>query len=710
MPAVPNTTPLSRVSYRVGIDIGGTFTDIVATGSDGQVFVRKTSSTPDDYSVGSARGVQELLSEEGIHADQVDVVVHATTMATNAVLEAKGARTGLITTAGFRDVLEFRRVRVPDLYNLDYVKPKPLVPRQLRLEVLERMGPLGEIRVALDETSVRIAAERLRQLRVEAVAICLLHSYANPAHEQRVKQIVDEVLGGSVFVTCSHEILPEIREYERTSTTVVNAYLGPVMNNYLQVLTQRLAALGINKSLHVMTSGGGQMSVRAAMTKPAYLVESGPAAGVIAAARVAKRLDLLNIITLDMGGTTAKTAIVENAEPAKTSEFEIGAGINLSSKLVTGAGYAIKLPFIDVSEIGAGGGSHIWFDKGGALKVGPRSAGSEPGPICYGRGGTQVTVTDALLALGYINPDYLVGGALKLSSGDALAGVMQQLAEPMSKTLHEAAHGALTVAVANMVRAVKSVSTYRGRDPREYTLIAFGGNGPIVAAAIARELAMTRVLVPPHSGVLSAHGLLVADHEQELVRSFPGRMSELTAHQLSEAYERLVLEGRQALIDEGFDEGLIQIERHADLRYVGQAFELTVPVKGSTAGSTTPDLNNITQAFHQEHLRTYAHMAENEPVELVNIRVIARVPTAPLAVKGPDSMTFPTLDDAGARDVYFGPVFGICSTAILKRGHLRGVWRQGPLIVEEYDSTCVVPPDAQATVDDGNNIIISLNG
>ena len=708
MSAVLNDLPSTRISYRIGIDIGGTFTDIVATGSDGRVHVKKTSSTPEDYSLGSASGVQELLREHGIDPAQVDSVVHATTMATNAVLEGKGARTGLITTAGFRDVLEFRRVRVPELYNLDYVKPRPLVPRQLRLEVEERLGPLGEIRVPLNEASVRVAAERLKQLRVESVAICLLHSYANPVHEQRVKEIVEEVIGGTVFVTCSCDILPEIREYERTSTTVVNAYLGPIMQVYLKTLKQRLSALGISKSLHVMTSGGGQISILAAMAKPAYLVESGPAAGVIAAAHLAKRLGLPNIITLDMGGTTAKTAIVENAEPAKTSEFEIGAGINLSSKLVKGAGYAIKLPFIDVSEIGAGGGSHIWFDKGGALKVGPQSAGSEPGPICYGRGGQRVTFTDALLALGYINPDYLVGGALRLSPDNARAGVIAQIANPIGKTLHEAAHGALTVAVANMVRAVKSVSTYRGRDPRDYTLIAFGGNGPIVAVAIARELAMKHVLVPPNSGVLSAQGLLAADHEQELVHSFPGRMSELTAKDFARAFARLVEQASQALVAEGFAANLIQIERYADLRYVGQAFELTVPVANGQAIETT----RLTQSFHEEHLRTYGHMAEKEPVEIVNIRVIARVPTVDHSTqaKASDAGANATpLADIATREVYFGPTLGCCKTAIVKREHLRATWRQGPLILEEYDSTCVVPPDARAMVDPGNNLIISLN-
>ena len=705
MPTVvsPGSLQVKR-SFRVGIDIGGTFTDIIVTGSEGQTFVRKVSTTPQDYSQGSCAGLERLLADEHIAPDEIDVVVHATTLATNAVLEGKGALTGLITTAGFRDVLEFRRVRVPDLFNLDYVKPKPLVPRQLRLEVTERMGPRGEVRVALDEQSVIDAAQRLRTAGVTAVAISLLHAYVNPAHERRAKELVDRVFEGKAFITCSHEILPEIREYERTSTAVVNAFLGPIMQSYLATMMERLAALGIGKSLHVMTSGGGQMGFEAAMRKPAYLVESGPAAGVIAAARVAQRLQLPNIITLDMGGTTAKTAIVENAEPAKTSEFEIGAGINLSSKLVKGSGYAIKLPFIDVSEIGAGGGSHVWFDKGGVLKVGPQSAGSEPGPVCYGKGGERATLTDSFLTLGYINPDYLVGGAVPLVPQKARDAVAAQIADPLGRPLLEAAHGVLTVAVSNMVRAVKSVSTYRGRDPRDYTLIAFGGNGPLVAAAIARELEMKRVLVPPNSGVLSAHGLLVADHEQEVVKSVAGLVSELSSESIGQAYDELAESLYEALGHEGFGREQIQIHRYADLRYAAQAYELTVPVDPNGA----PDLARMAEAFHQEHFRTYAHRAEKEPVAIVSIRAVAKVPTpdAHRVVAPPDASA--SVGPAVIRQVYFGPQLGTQDTRILRRGELVGRVLDGPLIVEEYDSTCVVPPGARATVDEWNNVVILL--
>ncbi len=700
-PAIDAPKGRAKRAFRIGIDIGGTFTDIVAAGSDGAVHVMKVSTTPEDYSQGICTGLGLLFSKHHIEPHEVELVVHATTLATNAVLEGKGAKTGLITTAGFRDVLEFRRVRVPDLFNLDYVKPKPLVPRQLRLEVIERMGPRGEVRVALDEASVFLAAGRLRDAGVTAVAICLLHSYVNPAHEMRVKDIVREVFSDRVFVTCSYEILPEIREYERTSTTVVNAFLGPVMNSYLATMMERLQDMGIAKSLHVMTSGGGQMSFKAAMSKPAHLVESGPAAGVIAAARLARRVDLPNIITIDMGGTTAKTAIVEHCEPARTSEFEIGAGINLSSKLVKGSGYAIKLPFIDVSEIGAGGGSHVWFDKGGVLKVGPQSAGSEPGPVCYDRGGEQATLTDAFLALGYINPDYLVGGALRLAPQKALDAVASQLAAPLDKAILEAAHGALEVAVSNMVRAVKSVSTYRGRDPRQYTLVAFGGNGPLVAAAIARELEIKHVLAPPNSGVLSAYGLLVADHEQEVVRSISGLVSELDPHMLGEAYDVLAEGLTEKMQAEGFDRDQIQIHRYADLRYSGQAYELTVPANRHGV----PNLEALVRDFHDEHFRNYAHQALGEPVTLVSIRVIAKVPTAEMPAPARAAAASP---DHQMRQVYFGPVFGLQPTRVVRRADLSSHQEDGPLIVEEYDSTCVIPPGATARIDPWNNIVIQF--
>ncbi len=424
--------------YRVGVDIGGTFTDIVFLGVDGSIQVRKTPSTPDDYGRGIILGMEAALQELGARATDVESVTHATTVATNAVLEHKGAKTGLLTTQGFRDVLGLRRNRIAEMYNPDYEKPAALIPRRLCLEVVERVGARGEIRVPLDEASVLEAARRLRDEGVEAVAICLINAYVNPIHEKAVARLVSEVMPAGTYVTCSHAILPEIREYERTSTAVVNALLGPVVTRYLGALSAKLEEIGIRRPLQVMQSNGGLMSARAVAEKPVTILESGPAAGVIAAARVAKRAGVANLITLDMGGTTAKAAIVEGGEPARTTEYEIGTGINLSSRLAAGGGYPIKLPVIDVSEIGAGGGSLVWMDKGGQMHVGPQSAGSVPGPVCYAAGGRTVTLTDALVVLGYLNPEYLAGGAVHLDSAQARAAMQAQVAEPLGKSLLDA--------------------------------------------------------------------------------------------------------------------------------------------------------------------------------------------------------------------------------------------------------------------------------
>ncbi|HTZ38313.1 MAG TPA: hydantoinase/oxoprolinase family protein [Stellaceae bacterium] len=695
--------PAPAGAFRVGIDIGGTFTDIVLLGADGAMLTKKVSSTPDDYSRGIVLGLRALFDEHQIRPAEVVDVVHATTVAANTVLEHRSVRTGLITTEGFRDVLEFRRVRVPELYNLDYVKPPPLVPRQLRVEVRERMGPDGEIRVALDEASVVAAAERLARAEVQAVAVCLLHAYANPLHERRIKELLRDRLPGDVFVSCSHEILPEIREYERTSTTVINAFLGPVVIRYLSALRARLEEMGVARSFHVMQSGGGQMSVASAIAKPAYLIESGPAAGVIAASRLAGQAGFRDVITLDMGGTTAKTAIVEGGIPTKTGEYEIGAGINLSSRLVKGAGYAIKLPFIDVSEIGAGGGSRVWFDKGGLLKVGPQSAASVPGPVCYGKGGDQATLTDALLALGYLNPHYLVGGTLRLQPEAALQAVRRQVCEPLNRPLEEGAFGVLAVAVANMVRAVKSVSTYRGRDPRDYALVAFGGNGPVVAGAIARELAMKEVLIPRHPGVLSAVGLLIADHEQELVKALPRAMETVDLDEVSTAFAALGDTAIATLVAEGFARERIVVRRQADLRYVGQAFELTIPVDAAAP----PRRERIVARFHEEHRQTYGHMAESEPVELVNLRIVASVASEASGMRPGRAERPGASVGGGERLAYFGPEFGSLPTPILGRGDLLDREVAGPLIVEEYDATCVVPPGAVARVDADLNLLIT---
>lgn len=686
---------------RIGVDIGGTFTDIVLTSDKKPPLVKKVSSTPQNYASAVAEGIEALINEEQINPEEISDVVHATTVATNAILEGKGAHTGLITTQGFRDVLEFRRVRFPELYNLSYIKPKPLVERRDRLEVIERVSANGSVRIKLDETSVVSAALKLKERGVKAVAICLLHSYINPSHEKRVEEIIRDVMPADTFVCCSCDVLPEIREYERTSTTVVNAYLGPVLSHYLGQLRKQLNDIKVLSPLYVMQSGGGQMSDSAAMNLPAYFVESGPAAGVVAAAAIAKRAGMEQIITLDIGGTTAKTAIVEGGEPSRTSEYEVGAGVNLSSKLVKGAGYSIKLSFIDVSEIGAGGGSVVWFDDGGLMKVGPESAGSFPGPVCYDLGGDKVTLTDANLLLGYLNPKGLLGGRMKINREKAYSSVKQIVGDKLHLSVMDAAMGIFTVAVNNMVRAVKSVSTYRGRDPREFTLVTFGGNGAVLAAAIADELDITKFLVPSRSGVLSAAGLLAADTTNERVRYLFGVVDELDDDLVLSAFDSLVVEASTQLLEQGFSPIEISNNMYADLRYKGQAFELTVPVDVHA-----PKLTELlAQRFHEEHHRTYGHKSSEEQVELVSIKVSARV-SKPKKVNQERAES--TSAKRESRMAKFGANSAEVETIVIPgRENINERYVLGPAIIEEYDSTIVVPPDWRAEVDESGNLIVS---
>jgi N-methylhydantoinase A len=690
----------SGSNYRVGIDIGGTFTDLILVGSDGAMHTKKVLSTPDDYGRGVVAGLKAALDDRGIDAGAVERLVHATTVATNTILEGKGASTALITTRGFRDVLDMRRLRIPEMYTLNYPKPEPLVPRRRRLEVDERMGPRGAIWIALDEASVLTALERIKHENVEAVAISLLHSYANPIHEQRIATMVRDALGSGIYITCSSDILPELREYERTSTTVINAYLGPALRRYFESLVTHVQSIGVTAPLQVMKSDGAIMTVAAAIDKPAYLVESGPAAGVIGAARVTGLGGGVDSITLDMGGTTAKASIVENGNVTTTGDYEVGAGINLSSKLITGGGYALKLPVVDLSEIGAGGGSLVTIDKGGLLHVGPESAGAMPGPVAYDQGGTAPTFTDAMIVLGYLNPDYLVGGGLKLNAERARQALTDQVAEPLDKDLLDTAYGIYQVAGGTMVRAVKAVSTYRGRDPRDFALFAFGGNGPVVATEIAAQLEMTQVVVPLNPGVFSAFGLLLSNIEHEVTRALLRRLNDLNIDELNAIYAELEDSVERVMAGEGYGAGEATISRSIDLRYTEQAHELSVPFEA--------DLAKLAQSFSDEHQRTYGHEAGAESVESVALRVTGQIPVegiesyemlAGLTRKNDDEVAAPA-----ARLAYFGPAAGQLETPVVTRRQLLEGARLGPLIIEEYDATCVVPPGWRARVDERGNI------
>jgi len=687
--------------YVLGCDVGGTFTDIVVTGA-GRVHTLKVSSTPDDYSRAILQGVRQVQEEFGIDPGAIAAVVHATTVATNTILEHKGAKTALVTTEGFRDVLEMRRLRIPVMYDLQYDKPPPLVARRDRHEVAERLDARGQVLRPLDETQARQIARSLAEQGVESVAVSFLHAYVDGRHEQRMVQILREHLPASVYVSASSQILPEIREYERTSTAVVNAYIGPIVRHYVESLAARLRDSGVRAPLQIMQSNGGTMSASATASRPACIVESGPAAGVIACAAVARAAGLDNVISFDMGGTTAKAAIVEGGEPATTTEYEVGAGINISSKLVKGGGYAIKLPFIDVSEIGAGGGSVVSLDAAGAIRVGPRSAGSVPGPACYGLGGADPTFTDAAVVLGYLNPSHLAGGRMAIDAQRSFEALQTRVAAPLGLSVHDAAWGVYAIAIATMTRAVKAVSTYRGRDPREFALVAFGGNGPVAAVAIARELRMRTVLVPPAPGVFSAAGLLISRLENAAQRSVLKRTREIDAGALERRCAELEAEVRREFDADAA--AALQVKRMADLRYAGQAFELSIPLREGRI-----DLAALEADFHAEHARTYGHSSEGDPVDLVNIRVVASAPA--VADAGLPGLLGRSALDAAApagtrRRVWFGQGQPGLDTPVIGRGALRAGPLPGPFIIEEPDATCVVPPGATARLDVLGNILI----
>ena len=696
----------AQATYRVGVDIGGTFTDLVLARDDGRTFIAKALTTPDDYGRAVVKTLRTALAEAEAAAGQIERITHATTVATNAVLEHKGAKTALLTTRGFRDVLEMRRLRIPEMYTLDYQRPEPLAPRRLRLEIDERIGPRGEVWRVLDPANVALALDRIeREGGVEAIAIAFLHAYADPAHERAVAAQV-RARFPDAFVTLSSDILPEIREYERTSTTVINAYLGPALRRYFESLLRHLAAIGVTAPLQVMKSDGAIMTVHAAMERPAYLVESGPAAGVIGAAR---RMPA-DLISLDLGGTTAKAAIIEGGMVAKTGDYEVGAGINLSSRLVMGGGYALKLPVVDLSEIGAGGGSLVSIDAGGLVHVGPESAGAAPGPVAYGQGGTIPTLTDALLVLGYINPDFLVGGGLALDAAKARTAIETKVANPLGQGPLEAAYGIFQVAAGTMVRAVKAVSTYRGRDPRDFALFAFGGNGPVVATAIAELLEMTRIVIPPNPGVFSAHGLLLANIEHEIARAYLRRLADVDAVEMANIFDGLEHDVRALMAAEGYPGPEVALARYADLRYTEQAHELRIALP---AGASAFDRAALAAAFNAEHARTYGHNADAAAVESVALRVAGVVeigalspPPLPLAVSERGRSAAMTGAKARTRTAYFGPIAGRLSTPVIARADLTRAWRAGPLIIEEYDATGIVPPAWRARLDAAGNIEI----
>jgi N-methylhydantoinase A len=687
-------------SIRVAVDIGGTFTDIVVMSGDGTLHESKVSTTPDDPSRAVVAGLSALLAELGVVPVAVVEILHGTTVGSNTLVQRSGARTGLITTRGFRDVLEIGRIRMPDMFDLTWDKPKPLVPRRHRLEVVERIAADGSIVEPLDEASVLAAGEQLVAAGIEAAAVCLINSYRNPVHERRVEALLRERFP-SLLITASYQVLPERKEYERTSTTVVNAYLLAAMRSYLRNLDTGLRKTGIVAPIRVMTSNGGMLAAQTASDKPVFVVASGPAGGVIGGARLGMARGDPNLIVFDMGGTTAKAVIIEDGRPSMTSEYEFRDGLSTSSRFIKAGGYMLKVPAIDIAEVGAGGGSLAGIDKGGLLKVGPESAGAVPGPACYGLGNDRPTVTDANVVLGLINPHALAGGRLAIDRAFSERAILTHVAKPLGLSLEEAAHGIRAVANAAMSRAIRAVTVERGRDPRDLTLVATGGNGGIHALDLARELGIGRVVVPPLAGVFSAVGMLASDLEHVALNTVMCPIEALTERELRRIKDRLADEVVRQLASDGFTGAQVALAWEADLRHEGQATELTIHYDGD-------DLDELIARFTAEYMKTYGYKDES-PIELVKLRVVGRG----LRERRLNFRQLVFHSRAGApaarsRPVHFARGSRPIDTEVVTRLVIPATPRGGPLVIEEFDATTVVSPDARVHRDPMGNVVLDL--
>ncbi|MEM7253542.1 MAG: hydantoinase/oxoprolinase family protein [Pseudomonadota bacterium] len=688
----------------VAFDIGGTFTDVVIAGPNSALSTFKILTIP--QSVG--RDVNACIVEAQASTSPtggVTQITHGTTVASNAVLENTRARTGLITTHGFRDDLEIRRQARPSVYDVFWERTEPLIPRRLRREVTERIRVDGTVETPLDAAELLHAIDRLRDQDVEAVAICFLHAYLNASHERAARDAVTAALP-DISVCVSSDVLGEMREYERASTTALNASLMPVVARYLDQIDDQLAEHG--REIYIMQSNGGVMRAGDARQRPVQMIESGPAAGVLAAAALAREIDLSQAVAFDMGGTTAKACLIENGQPVETAEGEVGAGINLASRLSSGAGYAVRVPAYDIAEVGAGGGSIAWIDDGRALRVGPRSAGAEPGPAAYGRGGREPTITDANIALGYMNPARIAGGRVAIEANKASEAINRELAEPLGLSLAETAHGIHRVANSTMSRAIRAVTTERGRDPRDFALIAFGGAGAIHAAQMAQDLSMRTLVIPPHPGLFSALGLLMADIRRDAVQSLAGEAINAThIESLFESFSRL--EDSITASAAGTHESY-QFTHYLDLRYARQSSELTVQVPDDLKRNQFAD--HMIARFHAAHEQTYGYARPEEVVQLAGLRVKGIAPGSRLGFADltPPTKLTETNTTPVFRDAYFGAQHGMQPTRIVTRDDLRRESHPGPLIVEEFDTTVVIPPGARAHTDDMGNIWVDLSG
>jgi N-methylhydantoinase A len=691
--------------WRIGVDVGGTFTDVaIVNENDGTMGVAKVSSTPTDFGVGVIEAIEQALIKYKVETKDVTLLAHATTVVTNAILEEKGAKVGLISTLGFRDILELRRSARADLYDLFQDPPSVLVKRRNRFEITERIGADGKIVSPITEEEIERVIIKLKAADVEAVAVSFLFSFLNDEHEALVGKRLRKALP-DIPVFLSSEVLPEIREFERTSTTAICAYVGPILSSYLARLKNSVTEKGL-PAPYVMGSGGGLFEIEESLMMPAMAAESGPAAGVIAAALAGKQIIRSNLLSFDMGGTTAKASLIKDGVIETTPEYEVG-GEGSGSRWLNGTGHPIRVPVIDLAEVSAGGGSIAWIDPVGSLRVGPNSAGAAPGPVCYGRGGVEPTVTDANLVLGRLDSKSLLGGDLSIDISRAEAAINEKIAIPLNVTIDQAASSIIKVVNNAMGEALRIVSVERGHDAREFSLICFGGAGPLHAVALAEELGMKEVIVPPIPGAFSALGLIGSDISRDYGRTFFSIIDQTNPQDVENVFRKLEEDAKVMLAKTGIRQKDWRLKRSVDVRYTRQAYELNVDAPKNIDASNFFDLAD---RFHQKHAITYGHSNETEQVQLVTLRLSAKARLPGLKIRQKVSRDEGIAEIKSNRDVWFDEV-GKLATPIYERELLSsGAKLTGPAIVESLDSTIVIPPHWEAVIDGEGFILLTFSG
>jgi N-methylhydantoinase A len=682
------------MTYMLGIDTGGTFTDLVLYNQiSKEITIMKVPSTPHNPAEGILNGINKITQLLCVEPKNLQFLIHGTTVATNAVLENKGAKTALLVTEGFKDILGIVRQDRPMMYDMFAQRPQALIPRHLRYEVKERVLYNGDVLIPLDSKQAEEIAIKLKEESIEAIAICLLHSYVNPAHEIKLKQVLSSRLPG-IKISISSEILPEFREYERMSTTILNSYVHPVMEDYLMQLAENLQTIGFKKELHVMQSNGGIMTKKTAAEKCVHTIVSGPAAGVVAGVYLAKVSGSNNVITVDMGGTSFDICLAYNGEIKLTKETDIG-------------GHTIKVPMIDINTIGAGGGSIAWIDPGGALRVGPESAGAKPGPACYCLGGTEPTVTDANLVLGRINPEYYLGGEMWVDKEKSYTAIKNRIADPLNLTVEEAAEGIIKVINATMVKGIRFVSVERGYDPREFAMVSFGGGGPLHTSDLSKELGIKKVIVPLVPGVTSAWGLLLSDFRHDFSQTFFRNTEDIDLADLNMQYLSLEGQGLEKISEGKVSKDQVILLRKAELRYAGQGYELEVDVP---LGKLTRECIQLMEiSFHKRHEEIYGYKITDGKTAFVNIgvTVIGKLPRPDIEFyqeTGEDS----THAKKAIRNVYIDGKY--IETIIYDRYALKtGNIIYGPAIIEQVDTTTLIKPGEVCTLDKICNLVITIS-